>query len=69
MQEIVLSKQARNPTKNDQRTPQCLYVHGVTKTFRISPTSGRMKTTPANLPIHDEAMLPWIMYSISAPMP
>jgi len=57
----LLIKQVTNPTKKDHLTPQVLNVHGVTNTFMIYPISGKIKTTPAYLPIHEEAMLPCII--------
>jgi len=48
----------KNPTKNEVFTPKFVNVIGVTKTFRIYPTSGKIKTTPAYLPIQEEAILP-----------
>mgnify|MGYP000968976006 FL=1 len=55
--------------RKDFCMPSERYDSGVTNTLRIYPISGKMKTIPAYLPIQEEAMLPWIMYSISAPMP
>jgi len=53
-----LARQVRNPTKNEVFTPKFVNVIGVTKTFRIYPTSGNIKTTPAYFPIQEEAILP-----------
>ncbi len=60
-QAITLMAQKMTPIKRAVLTPQLMAARGVKNAFKIYPTSGRMKTSPAKLPIHEEARLPWIM--------
>ena len=61
IQATELNRQVRNPTKKVVLIPYFVNVKGVTKTFRIYPTSGKMNMTPAYFPIQEEAILPCIM--------
>ncbi len=51
-------KQNITPMNNAVFTPQFIAAYGVKKAFIISPTSGNMKTSPAKLPIQEDARFP-----------
>ncbi len=60
-QAIELQRQAMKPVASDTFIPHLVSKYGVRKTFAIYPHSGKMKTRPAYLPIHEDAKLPCII--------
>lgn len=57
----MLIRQKMTPMNKAVLVPQFIAAYGVKNAFIIYPTSGRMKTSPAKLPIQDDARLPCIM--------
>ena len=55
---ITLIEQKMTPIKRAVLTPQLIAAKGVKNAFMIYPTSGRMKTRPAKVPIQEEARFP-----------